>query len=155
MNNKEKDLVLKEATKEDAQLYYEWANDPVVRQMAFHTEPIPWENHIKWFSSKVTSEKTQLLLCFSQDRPIGQVRFDILEGGEAEIDISIAKDFRSKGYGKKMLIAAIEYENSVYGIKVFVSEVKVENSSSQGLFLSSGFHLLRQEGGVCYYQKTL
>lgn len=140
---------------DDAQLYFEWANDPVVRQMAFHTEPISWENHIKWFSAKVASEKTQLLLCLCQDRPIGQVRFDILEGGEAEIDISIAKDSRSRGYGKKMLNAAIEYENRTYGIKVFVSEVKEENISSQRMFLSSGFQLTKQESGVCYYQKNL
>ena len=150
-----KDLVIKEATMDDAQLYFEWANDPVVRKMAFHTDPIPWENHIKWFSSKVVSEKTQLLLCFCHDQPIGQVRFDILDGGEAEIDISIAKEFRSKGYGKNMLTAAIEYENREYGVEVFVSEVKEENISSQKMFLSSGFQLTRKEDGVCYYQKNL
>ena len=155
MINRNSALVIREATLEDAQLYFEWANDPVVRQMAFHTEPIPWENHIKWFSSKVASDKTQLLLCYCQDHPIGQVRFDILEGGEAEIDISIAKDFRAKGYGKKMLITALEYERREYGVTVFVSEVKEENISSQRMFLSSGFNILKKEDGVCYYQKNL
>ena len=36
-------LSLREVTAKDMDLLYEWANDPTVRQNAFHTEPIPYE----------------------------------------------------------------------------------------------------------------
>lgn len=145
------DLTIREATLDDAKLYFEWANDPVVRQMAFHTEPILWENHIRWFKSKVDSPKSHLLLCYHGKSPIGQVRFDILEGGEAEIDISVAKEGRGKGYGKAMLKAAIEYEHCMNEIQSFVSEVKEENASSNRMFLSCGFEKIRTVDTINYY----
>lgn len=145
------EVTVREATIDDAKIYFEWANDPVVRQMAFHTEPIPWENHIKWFRSKVESPKSHLLLCYHGAEPIGQVRFDILDGGEAEIDISIAKESRGKGFGKAMLKAAIEYEYCINGVKSFVSEVKDENASSNRMFIACDFINIGKENGIIYY----
>jgi len=148
-------LSIREATVDDAKLYYDWANDPVVRKMAFHSEPIPWDNHIRWFKEKVASPKSHLLLCYYNNQPVGQVRFDVQKNGEAEIDISIAKEFRSKGFGKQVLSSAVEYEKSKYGISAFVSEVKVENVSSQKTFLAVGFILGKTESGVCYFYKNI
>ena len=144
-------VTIREATIDDAKLFFEWANDPVVRQMAFHTEPIPWENHIKWFNTKVKSPKSHLLLCYHGLEPIGQVRFDILDGDEAEIDISIDKDQRGKGYGRAMLNAAIEYEYLMNNVSSFISEVKHENLSSNKLFLTCGFHLQKSYNNTNYY----
>lgn len=145
------EVTVREAKIEDARIYFDWANDPMVRQMAFHTEPILWDNHIKWFSSKVSSEKSHLLLCYYQMQPIGQVRFDIIKGSKAEIDISIAKEYRGKGFGKAMLKSAIEYEHCMKGINSFVSEVKVNNASSNKMFLACGFELLCSSNNVNYY----
>ncbi len=145
------EVTIREATVDDAKLFFDWANDPVVRQMAFHTEPIQWENHIRWFKSKLESPESHLLLCYHGTEPIGQVRFDILEGGEAEIDISISKENRGKGYGKAMLKAAIEYEHCMNGIQSFVSEVKDENASSNRMFISCDFKKYRTDDTVNYY----
>ena len=82
------------------------------------------------------------------------MRFDILDGGEAEIDISIAKDSRGKGYGKAMLKAAIEYERCMNGVKTFVSEVKEENAPSQRMFLASGFVITRKANGIIFLKRS-
>ena len=145
------EVTIREAVIDDAKLYFDWANDPVVRQMAFHTEPIHWENHIRWFNSKVESSKSHLLVCYHGTDPIGQVRFDILEGGEAEIDISISKENRGKGYGKAMLKAAIEYEHCMNGVKSFVSEVKEENITSNRMFSACGFINTSNLNSINYY----
>lgn len=145
------DVTIREATIDDARLYFDWANDPVVRQMAFHIEPIQWEDHLRWFKSKVESLISHLLLCYHGTEPIGQVRFDILEGDEAEIDISIARESRGKGYGKAMLKASIEYEHCMNGVKTFVSEVKEENASSNRMFLSCNFKKYRTVDSINYY----
>ena len=91
------------------------------------------------------------MLCYHRAEPIGQGRFDILDGGEAEIDISIAKESRGKGYGKAMLKAAIEYEYCMNGVKSFVSEVKDENASSNRMFIACDFIKIGEENGVVYY----
>ena len=145
------DVTVREAKFEDAYLYFEWANDPVVRKMAFQTESISWDCHIKWFEKKVTSPNSHLLLCYEKELPIGQVRFDVLKGGEAEIDISIAKEHRGKGLGRSMLNAAIEYVKCMNGIHRFVSEVKECNISSNKMFVACGFKLSNQSNSINYY----
>lgn len=145
------DVTVREAKLDDAELYFEWANDPTVRQMAFHMEPIPWDSHIGWFKNKVASQSSHLLVCYENELPIGQVRFDISESGEAEIDISIAKEHRGKGLGKSMLKAAIEYEKCMNGIRTFVSEVKEDNISSNKMFTACGFSLTNNTNRINYY----
>lgn len=145
------DITVREAQKEDALLYFQWANDPVVRQMAFHTEPISWESHIKWFETKIESSKSHLLLCYYKRQPVGQIRFDILENKAAEIDISIDKEYRGRGLGKLMLSAALDYEQLMMGVKTFVSEVKQENVSSNKMFMACKFRLVKQQNGINYY----
>ena len=144
------EVTVREATQEDAHLYFEWANDPIVRQMSFHTDPIQWDDHINWFNTKINSSLSHLLICYQRTTPIGQVRFDILEGGQAEIDISIAKDFRGQGLGEAMLDAAMEYERCMNGIDSFVAEVKEENLPSMRMFLANGFTQSKKINGICY-----
>ena len=42
-------LRLREVTGKDMDLLFRWANDPVTRKNAFHTEQIPYETHRAWF----------------------------------------------------------------------------------------------------------
>ena len=150
-----KGLTIREAQLSDSRLYYNWANDPTVRRMAFHCEPIPWESHSKWFERKVKSDKTYLTICYSNKTPIGQVRFDEVALGEYEIDISVDSGQRSKGRGKDLLSAAIDYVHKKYQINIFVAEVKAENIPSQKMFIAVGFELQKVENQVNYYKLQL
>ena len=145
------EVTIREATIDDAKLYFDWANDPVVRQMAFHSEPILWDNHLSWYRKKLGSNNSLLLLCYKNKKSVGQVRFDILDEGDAEIDISIDKKHRGKGLGKTMLKAAIAYASNMRGIQRFVSEVKDENIASKRMFLSVGFNIVRVSNDICYF----
>lgn len=150
-----KGLIIREAQLSDSYLYYHWANDPIVRKMAFHSEPIPWESHCKWFEGKLKSGTSHLTICYIGDKPIGQVRFDEVALGEFEIDISVDKGLRSKGRGKEMLKAAIDYVHQMYKINIFDAEVKAENIPSQKMFLAVGFELQKVENHVNYYKLQL
>lgn len=148
----DKGITIREAQLSDSQLYYRWANDPVVRQMAFHSEPIPWESHCKWFEGKLNSSKSYLTVCYSGNIPVGQVRFDEVEEGGYEIDISVDSELRSKGRGREMLKAAIDYLHNKYGINIFLAEVKSENIPSQRMFSAVGFELQKVENQVDFYK---
>ena len=147
-----KGITSREAQLSDSQLYYTWANDPVVRQMAFHSEPIPWESHCKWFEGKLNSANSHLTVCYSGEVPVGQVRFDEVAKGEYEIDISVDSGLRSKGQGRAMLRSAINYVHEKYNINYFLAEVKVENIPSQKMFTAVGFELQKVENQVNYYK---
>jgi UDP-2,4-diacetamido-2,4,6-trideoxy-beta-L-altropyranose hydrolase len=148
-------ITVREASRDDAELYFKWANDPVVRQMAFHTEPIQWENHLTWFNKKLDDTESILLLCYQNSEAVGQVRFDLNDNGEMEIDISIAKEHRGRGIGKAMLNVALAYVKNMKGYRAFVSEVKIDNYPSQRMFLANGFQIIAQNNGIIHFKKEI
>lgn len=143
------DITIRLCKKTDMMLYYEWANDPIVRNSAFHTEPILLNDHEKWFYNKLKSD-SKLYICYYREKPIGQVRFDRIED-KFEIDISIDRLYRGQGFGSKMLIASMRYCYNMTGVSTFMSSVKEENIASIKLFTKAGFSLIKREFGVFYF----
>jgi UDP-2,4-diacetamido-2,4,6-trideoxy-beta-L-altropyranose hydrolase len=101
---------LRRATEQDAQLYFTWANDPVVRRNAIHQEPITWETHIAWFTRRLRDTDSYLYLLLSPTgEPIGQVRLEF-DGPESTgiIDYSLAPAYRGQGLGQVLLRRALQ-----------------------------------------------
>ncbi len=119
----------------DLMLYFDWANDPGVRQQSLTRASIPLESHQQWFLSKLESDSSRLYLFFADSQPIGQVRFE-LEGARAVINYSLATEARGKGYGKKMLSRAMELlqEDPDFKVQEFYGIVKKENIPSKKVF---------------------
>lgn len=133
-------LYLREATKDDMDLLFCWANDSAVRRNAFHTEQIPYENHVKWFEKMMADESVYQYICCRGDEPVGQIRLNI-ETGEAVIDYSVSAKNRGKGYGAEMLrlIQKQMMENKIPGVIRITGQVKHENRASARAFEKSGF----------------
>jgi RimJ/RimL family protein N-acetyltransferase len=132
-------LSLRNATFDDMDLLFYWANDKTVRNNAFNSEPIPYENHVAWFN-KIMSDDTviQLIMC-DEDNPIGQIRLNI-EEKKAYIDYSISPDKRGLGLGADM-IKLLEGRLKVGGFtfKSLIGQVKYENIASAKTFEKCGF----------------
>ena len=133
-------LYLRKVENKDIDLIFGWANDLAVRQNAFNTEQIPYENHVKWFKKMLTNKDVHMyIMCNSDNTPVGQIRINI-EDENAIIDYSIASDMRKKGYGEAMinlLKAKIISEN--FNIKKLIGQVKYENTASARVFQKCGF----------------
>ncbi|MDD2972483.1 MAG: GNAT family N-acetyltransferase [Lachnospiraceae bacterium] len=130
---------LRKVTREDMDLLYDWANDLSVRANAFSTDPISYENHVAWFQARLEDPDTVMYIFIFDDRPVGQIRLD-LEGGEAEIDYSIATPYRGKGYGQKMLaLLEVVVQEFLPQIHTLTARVKLENQPSKHAFLKAGF----------------
>ena len=67
------------ANLDDADLYYEWANDAEVRKNSFNCEKIKYEDHLDWFTDKLANKKNLFILFLLSDLPAGQVRIELLE----------------------------------------------------------------------------
>jgi UDP-2,4-diacetamido-2,4,6-trideoxy-beta-L-altropyranose hydrolase len=133
-------IKLRRAQENDCKLLWKWANDPEVRQSAFNSKNIAWEDHQAWFLNKQNDPNCIQYIALSRyDVPIGQIRFDIKDS-VAEIDYSVDKDLRGMGLGKILLKE---------GVKLFCAEennsrtirgcVKKGNESSNRIFQGAGF----------------
>jgi len=142
---------VKNATDKDIELYWNWANDEQVRNNALNKEPFTWKTHIEWFRNKLTDHKCSLYLIFIENNPIGQVRFDV-EDYFARIDYSIARQFRGRKLGRKVLGLAIEKFEKFNSIKL-LGEVLTGNTASAKIFKSLGFSMQKINQGDKVYVK--
>lgn len=141
-------LYLRNAKKEDVDLLYIWANDPVVRSNSFKTEPITYDNHVSWFNRIMSDSAVLQYILMEDDTPVGQIRLNV-KGKEAEIGYSIGSEFRGKGYGHLILqLIADEVRKNHLEIDKLVAKVKPDNIASNKMFKSEEYEMEY----VCYSQ---
>lgn len=131
-------LALRRANLADAQLLWEWANDPAVRKNAFQTEKIPWETHLEWLTKKLGSIDCQIWIGHTNEAAVGQIRFEV-SGSEATADISIDAKQRGHGFGLELLTKGLAQFFKTKSANQIVALVKHENTASQAIFAAAGF----------------
>jgi RimJ/RimL family protein N-acetyltransferase len=133
-------LSFKKPTIDDLNLYYTWANDPLVREQSYNSELISIETHSIWFEKILSDNSYSLFLFENQNKDkVGQVRIKKQDNSVAIIGISVDKKHRGKGYAKEMLIIAKDAflnENSDFILKAYIKE---ENAFSRISFEKAGF----------------
>lgn len=145
-------LMLREVTGKDMDLLFQWANDPVTRQNAFHTEQIPYETHRAWFVKMLADRDViKYILCSvsakeqEERQDIGQIRLSI-EEGEALIDYSIDPKKRGQGFGTRMILMAEEKLRELRTDVIYCKgQVKLENTASARAFEKCGYDMEAKE----------
>jgi N-acetylneuraminate synthase len=132
-------LRVRRATDQDSRLLWHWVNDPLVRKAAFNSDPITWRDHLIWFDARLRSVDTILYVLETHEGiPVGLVRFDMTAPGAAEVDLSIALEWRGHGLGAKVLRLACDAFWCERPVKV-VAHIRPENSASLRTFERAGF----------------
>jgi len=132
-------LRLRPATLEDCHLLWEWANGPDVRAASFASDPIPWEEHVRWFTQKLNDPHCfNFIALDDQGIPVGQVRFDA-SGDEAEISIGIAPNFRGYDYGAETIRMASQHLFKETAITRIYAHIKSSNNASIHAFTKGGY----------------
>jgi UDP-2,4-diacetamido-2,4,6-trideoxy-beta-L-altropyranose hydrolase len=135
---KERGISIRSANESDVLTYFKWANDPEVRKNSVNTVPIQLEDHKKWFFARLKNKNSRLYIIEKNKIPIGQVRFD-KENNISEIDYSIGKNFRGKGYGEIILKDAIKEYFHQFPKDKIIAKAKVSNIASNRVFEKLGF----------------
>ncbi len=148
----EEQLRLRSAVFEDARLLFEWKNDPLNVQNSLSGSKVSWLQHTCWLEAVLKNKNRHLYLACLGDRPIGQLRLDV-EGSKAEISYSIAEEFRSRGFGKKLLLLA-EEEALTLGVDALTAAVLPHNLPSRKLFSYLGYEL-REEENILFFSRKL
>jgi RimJ/RimL family protein N-acetyltransferase len=145
-------LNLRPVVREDCRVLWEWANDEESRRSSFQSGQITWDEHVRWFESKMGDSKCIFFMATNpEDVPVGNVRYE-LNNCRAVVSINMAPPFRSNGLGKQVLrIATQELFGSSKATAV-EAYVKSENQRSLRLFAGAGFE--RQEDSIVAGQQA-
>lgn len=126
----------------DAELLFEWANDPDTRLDSFHTEIIAWDTHLSWLKNKLKETNRSFFLFFQDKESIGVARFETK--GEIVIGITVAPHHRGKGLGSLMIQLACSRFHETNDADV-LAYIKKSNIQSQKSFEKAGFDFLRYD----------
>lgn len=132
-------MEIRKATFEDLDLIFQWANDEDERRNSFNPEKIPYEDHCAWYKKKMESKESVIYILMLDDIPVGQCRLDF-EGTKGLISYFVDKEYRGRGYGKKILSLVYEkVKDDFPDAASLVAQVKEGNAASQRVFLSLGY----------------
>ncbi|WP_020600226.1 GNAT family N-acetyltransferase [Spirosoma panaciterrae] len=144
-------LTYRTARPTDAQLYFDWANDPDTRRQSFSSAPISLETHTAWFTRKL-ADPNALLLVFLSDtgQPVGQVRFERTPVAdmpdEIVISISVDANFRGKGLAPQLIRHACAICRERWEAVTIHAYIKPDNQASIHAFERAGFRLSGESG---------
>ena len=123
------------------ELIFNWRNDPKIYQYLLNPAPVEWDSHVKWGYKVISSDRVFFYVGYDNERPIGTVRFDILEDEKqtAEVGIYVDPNLQSKGIGSKLLLAAEKTFKKQTGIDRIKALVLKENKASYRMFEKNGY----------------
>ncbi|MCX6535393.1 MAG: UDP-2,4-diacetamido-2,4,6-trideoxy-beta-L-altropyranose hydrolase, partial [Actinobacteria bacterium] len=133
----ESDLVVRLAKADDCVEFFNWVNDPAVREQSLTTSTIQWEDHKRWFAEKISSASCETYVLEASGLPVGQVRFDLI-GDCAEIDYSLDKIVRGRGWSSTLLEKSIKAYCRRQATSL-CAVVKRSNTLSRAVFFKIGF----------------
>lgn len=136
----EKEIYIRKANEADNVSTFKWAKNKKVRAFSFNQNEITFEEHSKWFSSKIDHPRCYYYIAELNHKAIGSIRFDVNDG-EALISYLIDPKFHGSGLGisllKKGIIALLnENDKSILRIVGFVMG---QNIASVKAFERLGF----------------
>lgn len=131
---------LREATLDDSRLLWDWVNNSEVRKNSFNQEKISWEDHCNWLQNKLCGESECIYIVENDlGEPAGQIRFDYKDDAKAEIDFSVAQEFRGHSLGVFLLINGVRLFLKAHPLVDIHGVVKASNISSIKSFCNAGF----------------
>jgi len=134
-----RNVVLRDATEEDKDKTFEWANDAAIRRYSVNKDIIKYEDHLAWFISKIKSDKCLYLIAEMDNITIGSIRFDINESG-ALISYLLDIKYHGKGLGRILLFEGVKILLQNNSIKKISGMVFKDNIASMKAFSHLGYN---------------
>ena len=156
IHTKNNPLKLREATKNDVDLTFQWASDPNIRKYSFQQEAITQEMHYAWYNSKITDPDCLYLLLENDKEVIGSIRYDINKENEALISYLIDFKYHGHGYGNAILSLSLGVLTGKHPrLKQLIGFVVPENIASRKIFERQGYLLDSSDQKKLKYIKQL
>lgn len=145
---------LRPATMADADILFEWANDPVTRASSGSSKlSIPRDEHDRWMQMNVLYgyPKHVVMIADSEEGSVGVVRFDVVNSDVMtyRVSITVAPKFRGQQMSGSILTKAccLMHESTL------LAEIKPENAASIKIFEGCGFNLVKTSPAFRHYRR--
>jgi UDP-2,4-diacetamido-2,4,6-trideoxy-beta-L-altropyranose hydrolase len=138
-------MQLRRATPGDASLLWQWANDPLTRANSFHSEAIPWDQHLDWYADKLRAAETRIWILEYRGIPVGQIRYDRLAHDLAQISYVVAPGWRGRGIGSQLLTKSSPPACAELGVHRLQGITFVDNIASVRAFHRAGYRVEKEE----------
>jgi len=136
-------LSFKEVDFDDADLLLNWANNSDTRAKSFNNSSISMDEHILWLRKKILDTRVFFLIAYRNEIPIGTIRFEKFSSHHKfEIHYTVSPNYRSMGYGKKIVREGIQYLIKNRECNGFAAKVRSTNLASIKIFGDLGFDLI-------------
>jgi RimJ/RimL family protein N-acetyltransferase len=156
IHTKNNPLKLREATKNDVDLTFQWASDKNIRKYSFQQEAITQEMHHAWYNSKINDPDCLYLLMEKDKEVIGSIRYEINKENEALISYLIDHKYHGHGYGNAILSLSLGVVTEKHPtLKQLVGFVLPENIASRKIFERQGYLLDSSDQKKLKYIKQL
>jgi RimJ/RimL family protein N-acetyltransferase len=145
-------LSFRKATESDCDLYFEWVNDPLVRNRSYNSNYVEKKQHISWFLEKIKDKNFHFYVFQNQqNQAVGQVRIQKVSDSNAIIGVSVDFNHRGFGYGSDMLKLASSDFLSAIPDSIINAYIKIENLTSKIIFEKAEFKFK----GIVEYQNFI
>jgi len=133
-------ILLRQANKSDIDFLFNLRNKNYVYKYSINANPIEHQEHLNWISPIISGEKKDrfLYVILYGKEKAGQIRFDILNEKDAEVSISILKEFHGKHIANFALEKSIPLMKEK-GFKKIIAEVFEKNIASVKFFKKQEF----------------
>lgn len=130
---------VRRAREDDAQEVFYWRNAEETRRQSRDPSPLVIEKHLEWFRLSLTDKKRVLLIGEIEGRPIGVLRYDILEH-IATVSVYLDPTQYGHGYGTALLKEGERWLRSFRPeVSLLRAEILAANVASRRAFIKSGF----------------
>ena len=140
-------MKLREATREDAALIFDWRNDEASRKASGSSDPLDWLEHCEWLESRLetfSSEKVYM----AEEReghPVAYGRIWHKARNTATISICVNPELRCNGIGTQVI--GLLRDKIHEGKRTPIAIIKDTNVVSRKAFIKNGFKLSKQRLG--------
>ncbi len=137
---KQNNLVIRNATVEDAEILCAWWNDGKVMAHAGFPNGIGTTIQRITDSLKHDNDENRLLILEIDRIPVGEMNYRTVNEGVAEIGIKIC-DFRwqEKGFGTAFMKMLIQYLFNEMGYQKIILDTNMKNTRAQHVYEKIGF----------------
>ncbi len=141
------------ATENDCRDIWSWRNHPEVRKNFFDPEPVSWENHKRWFDSRLKDKDTKIYMASSGDGKIGVIRF-YPEEHVIKVSVNLNPNFFGRGLGSEIIrLGTQKLLDEMKSKTPVIAEVKKDNIISQKAFLRAGYICAKKTDEKIVYKR--
>jgi perosamine synthetase len=135
-------VTLKPISNDDAELVFNWRNDPFISSLGSLNKKVTWEEHTNWINKTINNPLRKAYIIMLDHVPAGLIRFDRdnTTSDVCVLSVYLIKEHTGKGAGVNVIEQGCErISNEWKAINTIHALVLIENIGGQRAFKKAGF----------------